>query len=216
MPRPSQNILSRRIIAQAALKLVERTGDFTIPGIAKDLGVNPSSLYHHVKGGRNEIIDIMREVLYERIELEPFTDRGTPWSRRFAGWVRAYRTSMATFPKVLPLLVRKSVDDELTLKLYDAAFALLDEAGIPPEEQVDVMTTLDILVLGSALDALAPTPLWRPGEAEVPTLARAALSGDDVDRSRRGLEIAIEALADHILRRGSAARPEAESRNLEA
>ena len=49
MARPSKNILSPSIIAEAALTMVERDHDFTIPGIAKELGVNPSSLYHHVR-----------------------------------------------------------------------------------------------------------------------------------------------------------------------
>ncbi|WP_258933520.1 hypothetical protein [Nesterenkonia pannonica] len=41
MPRPRQNILSARKIARAALTMTEREQDFTIPGIAKALGVNP-------------------------------------------------------------------------------------------------------------------------------------------------------------------------------
>ncbi|WP_102157740.1 TetR/AcrR family transcriptional regulator [Zhihengliuella halotolerans] len=199
MPRPAQNILSPRIIAEAALGIVERQGDFTIPGIAKQLGVNASSLYHHVKGGKNEIIDLMRAVLYERIDLAPFAATDRDWRDRFAEWVRAYRASMAIFPEALSLLVRKPVDDETTLKLYNAAFELLNEAGIPTEAQVDVLTFLDILVLGSALDSMAPTPLWIPDGAEVPALARAAGHGDNPDRSLRGLEIAIAAAAEYIL-----------------
>lgn len=203
MPRPARNILSPRIIAEAALEIVEREGDFTIPGIAKQLGVNASSLYHHVKGGKNEIIDLMRAVLYERIDLEPFSAADRDWRERFGEWVRAYRASMAIFPGALPLLVRKPVDDETTLKLYNAAFDLLREAGIREEDQVDVLTLLDILVLGSALDSMAPTPLWVPGGNEVPTLTRAARHGDDPERSLRGLEIAIAATAEHILRLGA-------------
>lgn len=199
MPRPAQNILSPRIIAETALGIVERERDFTIPGIAKRLGVNPSSLYHHVKGGKNEIIDLMRAVLYERIDLVAFADASRDWRDRFAGWVRAYRASMAVFPEALPLLVRKPVDDAVTLRLYNAAVELLCEAGIREEDQVDVLTVLDILVLGSALDSMVPAPLWAPEGADVPALARAAQHGDDGGRSLRGLEIAISAAAEHIL-----------------
>ncbi|MCO1339373.1 hypothetical protein BJH93_10795 [Kocuria polaris] len=205
MPRPAQNILSPRIIAAAALEIVEVEGDFTIPGIAKKLRVNASSLYHHVKGGKNEIVDLMRAELYERIDLAPFAATDRPWRDRFGDWVRAYRASMAIFPGALPLLVRKPVDDETTLKLYNAAVELLAEAGIREEQQVDVLTLLDILVLGSALDSMAPHPLWVPAGAEVPALARAARHGDDPGRGLRGLEIAIAAAADHILTLGASA-----------
>lgn len=205
MPRPAQNILSQQIIAETALALVEREGDFTIPGIARELEVNPSSLYHHVRGGRDQIVDLMRAELYARIDLAPFSDPGRPWRDRFAEWVRTYRAAMAVFPAAMPVLVRKPVDDETTLELYEAAFRLLDEAGIGAEQQVDVATTLDILVLGSALDSMAPVPLWRTGDAEVPILSRAAQRGDDTRRSTRGLELAVEALADFILRLGATA-----------
>lgn len=110
---------------------------------------------------------------------------------------------MALFPEALPLLVREPVDDDLTLKLYEAAFALMAEAGIQEHEQVDVLTLIDIVVLGSALDSMAPVPLWQPGEVHVPTLFRASHHGDDAGRSLRGLQLAISAIADHIIKVGS-------------
>ncbi len=48
MPRPTQPILSTRNITDAALDAVDATGDFTMPGIAKQLNVTPSSLYTHI------------------------------------------------------------------------------------------------------------------------------------------------------------------------
>lgn len=53
MPRPTQPILSTRNITDAALDAVDATGDFTMPGIAKQLNVTPSSLYTHISSIRD-------------------------------------------------------------------------------------------------------------------------------------------------------------------
>lgn len=198
MARPSKNILSPSIIAEAALRMVEREHDFTIPGIAAELGVNPSSLYHHVKGGRGEIINLMREALYGRIDLSEATAKGLPWQDRMRSWIRSYRSSMAALPAAMPLLAASPVDDLPTLRIYEVAFAILDEIGIPTERQVDVVSMLDAIVLGSALDRGAPVPVWQPGNYDVPLLRRAAMTGDDDERTDRGLELAINGAVSTI------------------
>lgn len=198
MPRPSKNILSAELIADTALKLVERNHDFTIPGIAGELGVNPSSLYHHVKGGRNEIINLMRYALYGRIDLGGATDASRPWQDRLRSWIRCYRESMAQLPAALPLLVGAPVDDARTLEIYEVAFALLSEIGVPEDEQVDVVAMLDAVVLGSAVDGSAPSPLWRIGDLDLPHLRAAVARRDDEGRADRGLELAISALIAFI------------------
>lgn len=198
MARPSKNILSPIIIAEAALTLVERNHDFTIPGIARELEVNPSSLYHHVKGGREEIINLMREALYGRIDLTAATDRSASWQNRLRAWIRNYRNCMARLPAAMPLLVGARVDDFPTLRIYEVAFAILNEIGIEHSQQVDFVSMLDALVLGSALDRGAPVPVWQPGDHDVPYLRRASAAGDDDHRTDRGLEIAITAVVSHI------------------
>ena len=55
MARPSTPKLSPGSIAKAALKLVDGSGEFTIPQLAAALKVRPSSLYNHV-GGKGEIV----------------------------------------------------------------------------------------------------------------------------------------------------------------
>lgn len=198
MARPSKNILSPTIIAEAALALVERNHDFTIPGIARELEVNPSSLYHHVKGGREEIINLMREALYGRIDLAAATDGTASWQNRLREWIRSYRNAMARLPGAMPLLVGARVDDFPTLRIYEVAFAILNEIGIEHSKQVDFVSMLDALVLGSALDRGAPVPVWQPGNHDVPLLKRASAVGDDDQRTDRGLEIAITAVVSHL------------------
>ena len=74
MPRPTQPILSTRNITDAALDAVDATGDFTMPGIAKQLNVTPSSLYTHISG-RSEIVELMRIRVMSSISVPPPTGR---------------------------------------------------------------------------------------------------------------------------------------------
>ena len=197
MARPKKNILSPQIIAETALKLVEQKHDFTIPGIAAELGVNPSSLYHHVIGGRAEIIKLMRRALYEQIDLSALTDRGQPWQDRLEQWIRSYREASAQVPAALPLLIGAAVDDSLTLQIYEVLFTILDQAGVAEDRQLAVAAMLDAIVIGSAIDAASPDPLWSAGE-ELPRLAALADPGAMTRRTREGLDLAVSAAVAQI------------------
>lgn len=197
MARPKKNILSPQIIAETALKLVDRTHDFTIPGIAAELGVNPSSLYHHVAGGKAEIIKLMRRALYEQIDLSQLTDPGLPWQDRLIHWIRSYRDASAQVPAALPLLIGATVDDSLTLQIYEVLFTILDQAGVDHRQQLAVAAMLDAIVIGSAIDAASPDPLWSAGE-ELPRLVALTDPEAMTRRTRDGLGLAITAAVAQI------------------
>lgn len=94
MPRPSQRLLSPEIITEAAMRMVDLTGDFTMPGLAERLKVRPSSLYNHVSG-RAEIIELMRARMMAGIVV---ADPDGKWSETVAAW----RASIgATTPSIL-------------------------------------------------------------------------------------------------------------------
>ncbi|WP_146341301.1 TetR/AcrR family transcriptional regulator [Nesterenkonia sp. NBAIMH1] len=191
MPRPRQNILSARKIARAALTMTEREQDFTIPGIAKALGVNPSSLYHHVPGGRQEIIALMRRELYSAIDPDLLADRSRPWQERLAAWIREFRDASASVPGSIPLFVRAPVDDDATLQIYEDLFGILRDGGVPADRWPAAAAMLDAIVLGSALDESSPLPLWRPPGTDGYALIRSVT--ETAERPREGLELALQA-----------------------
>ena len=57
MGRPHTPLLDRDRIADAALRLTDRRGDFTILDLARALKVTPAAIYHHVDG-RAEIVTL--------------------------------------------------------------------------------------------------------------------------------------------------------------
>ena len=199
MARPKTTLLTRSRIARAALARVRATGGFTIPALAGGLGVHPSSLYHHVRG-KAEIIRLAREELYAAIDLGPCRDSAAPWQTRLERWVVGYRDATAQAPGVVPLLIGAAVDDPRTLEIYEALFEILADAGVPRARRVAVSAMIDAVVLGSAVDAGSPTPLWLPQDDAFPRLREATAHADDGDRALAGLALAVPAVVAAVER----------------
>jgi AcrR family transcriptional regulator len=198
MARPRKQLLSRDIILEAALELVGRHRDFTITGIAQHLGVNPSSLYHHMIGGRDEIIEALRERIYREIDLDALGGADASWQSRIEYWVLAYREAVARYPSAIPLLLGRMVDDAPTLALYEVLASALAEAGVPREQHLAVISMLDALVFGSALDAASPDPLWLSTADAHPALHGAGASEPAPDRIGEGLRLGIRAAISYL------------------
>lgn len=193
MARPRTRLLSRDIILDAALELIDRHHDFTIQGIGKHLGVNPSSLYHHLSGGRDEIINALRERFYRKISLDALRDADRPWQERVEHWIRSYREAVAQYPAAIPLLMGRMVDDRPTLAVYETLVAVLAEAGVPAAQRIGVVAMLDAVVFGSALDAVSPVPLWLTTPLAQPALHHAIASSTPSARVTDGLDLAVQA-----------------------
>lgn len=176
------------------MRLVAKNGDFTLPGVAASLGVHPSSLYHHLPGGRLAIVNQMRQQLYAGIDLGSATDAARPALDRLREWMRAYRSATAQAPSAVPVLVGAQVEDRPTLEIYEALFVILRDAGVPRERRVACSAMIDAVVLGSAVDAGSPVPLWRIGGEDLPELRDVAEPDDDEHRNESGFELAVEAV----------------------
>ncbi|KQV26460.1 MULTISPECIES: TetR/AcrR family transcriptional regulator [unclassified Microcella] len=194
MARPRQQLLSPEIIADAAMRLVAKNGDFTIPGVAAALGVHPSSLYHHLPGGRLAIVHQMRQRLYSALDLGSSMDSSRPALDRLRQWMRAYRSATAQVPEAVTVLVGAQVEDRPTLEIYEALFVILRDAGVPREQRVAASAMIDAVVLGSAVDAGSPVPLWRIGAEDLPELRDVAATDDDERRNESGFELAVDAV----------------------
>ena len=199
MARPTTRLLSPSIIADAALRLVAKHGEFTIPGLAAALDVHPSSLYHHLPGGRRAIVHRMRERLYESIDLGPARDQSRSPLDRLRQWMRAYREATAAVPVAVAVLVGASVEDDCTLQLYEALFVILREAGVPADRRVACSAMIDAVVLGSAIDAASPVPLWRGVDERYAELRSVAVH-DDRGRAHAGFDLAVEAVVSAVER----------------
>ncbi|MCX4525579.1 MULTISPECIES: TetR/AcrR family transcriptional regulator [unclassified Streptomyces] len=169
MGRPRTPLLDRERIAATALQLVAEQGEFSVPQIARALGVQTASVYHHVDG-RAGVVELVRErvsagIADEALALEP-------WDRALEAWARSYRAAFAAYPRAIPLLMTTPVRAPKVLAHYERAVGMLLAAGFRTESVMPLLTGLENLVLGSALDLAAPEAMWEPSE-RTPQLARA-------------------------------------------
>ncbi len=156
MPRPTQPILSTRNITDAALDAVDATGDFTMPGIAKQLNVTPSSLYTHISG-RSEIVELMRIRVMSSISV-PHPPAG--WSERISAWGWAYRRAAVEHWRLIPLLMTRSVRTEVTFDIDTALVQAFSDGGFDLTDTRHAISTLDSLVLGSVVKLSTPDVAW--------------------------------------------------------
>jgi len=169
--RPRKAVLDRGRIADAALKLVDESGDFTLPELARRLGVQTASLYHHVDG-RAGVVELLRERVADEMDPGPLDDH--PWDVALDRFFRSYRRAFAAHPRVVPLLTTTTIRSPKVIAAYDKMIGLLDEAGVEVDRAMEILTSLENYVIGSALDLAAPEVMWEvPEGVEAPRLAAA-------------------------------------------
>ncbi|GHJ93666.1 tetracycline repressor, C-all-alpha domain protein [Streptomyces sp. NE5-10] len=195
MGRPRRPLLDRERITTTALAVVDELGDLSVPQIAKRLGVQTASVYHHVDG-RDGIIELMRERVASGIDTEALA-RGT-WEAGMAGWARSYRAAFAAHPRAIPLLMTSPVRAPMVLLQYERAVARLLEAGFALPDVMPVIIGLENLVLGSALDLAAPEAMWEVADETVTPLLAAALGATPEGRADHAFELALAAYLAHV------------------
>lgn len=154
MARPSQPLLSRAIIARAALELLNEEGPQALKmrALAERLGVRGASLYHHV-ASKEDLLDAASELINEEIDLRPLQD--PQWRNGLAEYARGYRRVYLRHPNVIALVARRRVEADKALRGYDALLATLIRAGCTPARAAEAAAAFDYLVLGSALETFA-------------------------------------------------------------
>ncbi|MEV7520724.1 TetR/AcrR family transcriptional regulator C-terminal domain-containing protein [Streptomyces sp. NPDC091371] len=192
MARPRTPLLDRQRIAATALQLVAEQGEFSVPQIARALGVQTGSVYHHVDG-RAGVIELIRELVCDLIAGDALTPtEGTPWDRALEAWARSYRAAFAAYPRAIPLLMTNPVRAPKVLAQYEHAVALLREAGFAEPDVMPLLTALENLILGSALDLAAPEAMWEP-TAQTPLLAGALAAVGPGRRADAAFDLALAA-----------------------
>ncbi|WP_019144972.1 TetR/AcrR family transcriptional regulator [Aeromicrobium massiliense] len=191
MARPSVPVLSVAKIATAALAIVDRKGEFSVNEVAKALDVRPSSLYNHL-AGKAEIVEAMRSLVFQELDPPPLTDTDE-WESHLRELLRRYRDAFAAHPRLVPLLTAYTVSSPDVMALYEQMAAALSRAGVPDDELLTVITVLDNLVIGSALDLAAPEQVWSRDAAQGPLLA-AAIEASPTGRERadRAFQLGVD------------------------
>lgn len=212
MVRPRVPMLSVKKIALAALEQIDATGDFSIPVLAERLDVGASSLYHHVEG-RAGIIEAVRQHLAagnaglllldpdaEEADTSPGGLDQSDWRTMLRHWARAYVAAMSAHPLALPLMVREAVSDETALGIYESAAQVFTAAGFTSEQTIVVMTLIENLGIGTAVDEAAPVVPWAGDPSRHVALTKALDSVTPGTRGMLAFEFGLDAIVDAMER----------------
>jgi AcrR family transcriptional regulator len=195
VPRPRSPLLSRRLVAETALALIDADGleALTMRALARRLGVEAASIYHHF-ASRDDVLDEAIGLINETVPLPARNGNGA-WQAELAAFARGYHDAFAAHPEMVAVAMRRPITTPAALRIYDYESAVLLDAGFTPERASTILAALDHLVLGSALEAFAagfdqPAAAYGPAHAQ---LVRVLEGNDPVTLPARSFELGLEA-----------------------
>ena len=206
MGRPPIALLSRERIADAALELMdEQRGHFTLTQLARRLGVKGPSLYNHVRG-IDDVFELMRGRVHQ--SLGPKLDPGWSWQDAVRHVAQSDRVSIGQHPWMVPGTMLNPVEAEGSLDSVRAFADILERAGFPPTDVLNVLAAVDFIAVAGALDLNAPEHIYgeepRLGDDALGRALRASRSGRF--RADEAFDFAVERLVDSLERRLAAVR----------
>lgn len=163
MARPARPVLNRQRIIDAALAIIDAEGlaALSTRRLARELRVQAPSLYNHF-ATKEEILDAAGDAVIAQVDLSMFGR--DPWPEALKTWARAYRAAFAAHPNIVPFLVQGPGRRPAALRLADAVYGALIDAGWPPGHATRIGATMRFFVAGSALGSFA---LGFPGDPEL-------------------------------------------------
>ncbi|MFE6050364.1 TetR/AcrR family transcriptional regulator [Kitasatospora sp. NPDC056446] len=221
MARPRTPLLSRERIVAAALRLVDDEGldALSTRRLAAELSVSGPSLYNHF-ATKDELLDAVVDSVIGEVDLSMFgaggatgaagtagpvgpeDPAGTPWPEALRDWARSYRSALAAHPNIVPVLAQGPGRRPNALRLADAVFGHLVDAGWPRGQATRIGASMRYFVTGSALASFAA---GFPADAEVydaadyPHLGEAhRLAGHRGTVDEGAFETGLEAMLDGL------------------
>jgi AcrR family transcriptional regulator len=167
MARPKQPLISQGTAVQAALEIIDSHGldAFSLPRLARHMGVRAPSLYHHFEDKSAILAAVARAVVAEtRMPRKPPPDQ---WQEWFVKLSLNFRAAVLRHRNAAPLLLQYPPREAMT-RLYDDAADYLQRSGVPPRVHLQILDGLEPLTFGATLiDATRPTAPNRPTFADV-------------------------------------------------
>ena len=196
--------LSRERVVEAALTVIDESGvqGCSMRAVASELGVEAMSLYHHVPGGKAEMMDgVVALVQTEFISaLEPTGE----WRHDMATFSRGYRATLKEHPNVVPMIAaRPSVAYRSSTGMVGPMFDAMEDAGFSREDALRAVRVVSRWTIGFTMgEASAIDDSASAEEFDEPLLVEVftdiARGEDDV------FEFGLEALLDGLEARLSA------------
>lgn len=141
--------LSRERVLEAAMAIADGQGlpGLTMRSLARELGVQPMSLYHHV-ANKEEILDGLVDVVFTQIHF-PADD--LDWRRAMRERADSARSVLRRHPWAIGLVESRTSPGLATLQHHDAVIGNLRRAGFSVPMAAHAFALLDSYTYGFAL-----------------------------------------------------------------
>ena len=156
MARPRNPLLSRERIVAAAVALVDAEGlaALSTRRLAAELGVSGPSLYNHF-ATKDELLDAVIDHVLGEVDLSMWAEPSREWQPPLLAWARSYRGALVAHPQLVPVLAQGPGRRANALRLADAVFGGLVDAGWSKGEATRIGALMRYFVFGSALGSFA-------------------------------------------------------------
>ncbi|QIS20586.1 TetR/AcrR family transcriptional regulator [Nocardia terpenica] len=125
--------LSRERIAKAAVELVDRDGleRFGVRRLADELGVDPMSIYNHIKG-KAALLDAVSEAVLAEMATDAEDAPGT-WEEVARATAHSYRETAYRHPHVVTLLATRPQTSPSALAVLERLVTAMCAVGLPDQ-----------------------------------------------------------------------------------
>jgi AcrR family transcriptional regulator len=146
---PPRTPLTRERALSAALAVADAEGiaALTMRRLARELGVEAMSLYHHV-ANKDDILDGMIDMVFGEIEL-PAPDAG--WKAAMLGRARSARAALTRHPWAISLMESRSAPGPATLRHHDAVLGSCRRGGFSVAMAAHAFSLIDSYIYGFVL-----------------------------------------------------------------
>lgn len=202
MARPRKPLLSTDRIVETARLLVDSEGLAAVSTrrLAAELGVSGPSLYNHFRT-KDQILEAVADSVSAQVDLSMFED-GRDWRTALHDWAVSYRSALRDHPNIVPVLATGPGRRPAGLRLADAVYGGMVEAGWPPAQATSIGALMRYFVMGSALGSFAggfvgDASAYDP--ADYPHLGQAHLLAEQQEKvDERAFEVGLAALLDGL------------------
>ncbi|MFY1621198.1 TetR family transcriptional regulator, partial [Micromonospora sp. WMMD736] len=158
MGRPSKPLIKRDEVVTASLEIIDKEGldAFTMPRLARHLGVRAPSLYHHF-GDKNDILVAVARRIGGVSVIRPRRPSTEDWPEFFVALALNFRQAVLRHRNAAPVLLQHLPRDVLVNGYEDAA-RYLSDCGVPVHLHVKILDGLETLSVGAVLTEARRTP----------------------------------------------------------
>lgn len=147
--RPPARLSADSIVA-AAIAMADRDGldGVSMRRLGQELGVNPMSLYHHVRD-KDALVDAMADAVIARITPDPAAaGESLPWTAELRQLILAARRTMLVHPWAVPALQQRDAPSPAALRHIDRVLGILRRGGCDVGLRHHALHVLGTQVLG--------------------------------------------------------------------